>query len=83
MHYQQLTVAQLISALQQINPTLPIVVSTHYDNDLGHTTDLRVDQSTFVPSEGHFLQEIEPSDYDDIGGPPPQAFTALSLTGRC
>lgn len=43
------TVGEIILALQQFDPELPVLVSTGYDNDTLHTSDFGVGTGYFHP----------------------------------
>jgi len=60
------TVREVIASLQKLDPELPVLVSTHYDNDIGFASEVSIYESAAHPSgEGDFWQTFDEDDYDE------------------
>jgi hypothetical protein len=65
------TVGDLVAALQQMPQDLPVLVGTHFDNDVALTNDVGVALGGVVHSEGEFHFWADPTD--------PTAFKAVTV----
>lgn len=36
------TVGEIVQALQALDPNMPLIVSTHYDNDVGYSSEVQL-----------------------------------------
>lgn len=60
------TVRELIISLQKLDPDMPVLVSTHYDNDIGYASEISLYESAAHPSgEGDFWDTFDVNDYDE------------------
>jgi len=70
------TVGEIVEALLKLDQSLPLVVSTHYDNDTGHSSDMSLTTGPIsYTGINHYW------DVDDVSSPNPGAITAAILTG--
>jgi hypothetical protein len=70
------TVGEIVEALLKQDQSLPLVVSTHYDNDVGHSSNVGLSIELIYPAgEGSFWNLQDPS------SPTTGSITAVALTG--
>jgi hypothetical protein len=70
------TVGEIVEALLKQDQSLPLVVSTHYDNDVGHSSSVGLSVELIYPAgEGSFWN------LQDISSPTPGSIRAVVLTG--
>lgn len=58
------TAQELIDALSALDPATPVLVSTHYDNDIGHAADVEIRVGEMYPTEGAFWTEFNRADLE-------------------
>lgn len=66
------TVGEIIAQLQEADPDAPVIVSTHYDNDIGYASQISVGQQWMEPTEGSFWDQYDPEDLRAMGDPLPE-----------
>lgn len=76
-------VREIIAALEKLDPELPVLVSTHYDNDVGHASEVSVYKSDAYPEgEGDFWNLYDRDDQDDDDDLPDDVITAIVIEAR-
>jgi hypothetical protein len=70
------TVGEIVEALLKLDQSLPLVVSTHYDNDVAHSSDVELTLELISPiGEKSFWDTQDPS------SPAAGSIMAAVLTG--
>ena len=60
------TVKEFITELEKLDPNLPVMVSTYYDNDIGHATEIEIREGFVENVEDFFWTEVDASDPANI-----------------
>lgn len=72
-------VGELMQALAQLDRDLPVVVSTHHDNDIGWSCEMSLEVTTITHDEGPLWRRFnDPTDPN----PPRPLVNALVITAR-
>jgi hypothetical protein len=69
-------VGDIVEALLKLDQSLPLVVSTHYDNDIGHSSNVCLSDELIYP-----VGEKDFWSLQDISSPTPGSIRAVALTG--
>ena len=70
------TVGEIVAALLELDQDLPLVVSTHYDNDMAYSSSVGLTEAMILPiGDKNFW------DSQDQTSPDPDSIKAVVLTG--
>lgn len=75
------TAKELIAELSKVDPDTPVIVSTHYDNDIGHASEISVRLAWMEPTEASYWEQVDVADLRAAGEPiPDDAVRAVVIT---